>query len=105
MEKNVLNAAFWKKMLYVRKSLEPVAQVLQKIESDASRSISRIYNDMCRAKFAIKAIHGDDIRKYGPFWNAIDNQWNLLFHHPLHVAAYFLNPSYRYCPDFIMVWK
>ncbi|KAJ0113070.1 hypothetical protein Patl1_00793 [Pistacia atlantica] len=102
MEKNVLNATFWKKMQYVKKSLEPVAEVLQKIDSDASRSISCIYNDMCRAKFAIKAIHGDDVRKYGPFWNVIDNQWNLLFHHPLHVAAYFFNPSYRCHPDFIM---
>ncbi|KAJ0054584.1 hypothetical protein Pint_00777 [Pistacia integerrima] len=102
MEKNVLNATFWKKMQYVKKSLEPVAEVLQKIDSDASRSISCIYNDMCRAKFAIKAIHGDDVRKYGPFWNVIDNQWNLLFHHPLHVAAYFFNPSYRCRPDFIM---
>ncbi|XP_031280774.1 uncharacterized protein LOC116139240 isoform X1 [Pistacia vera] len=102
MVKNVLNATFWKKMQYVKKSLEPVAEVLQKIDSDASRSISCIYNDMCRAKFAIKAIHGDDVRKYGPFWNVIDNQWNLLFHHPLHVAAYFFNPSYRCLPDFIM---
>ncbi|KAK4848660.1 hypothetical protein QYF36_015794 [Acer negundo] len=87
---------------YARKSLEPIAQVLQKIESDESRSVSFIYNDMCQTKLAIKAIHGDDVRKYEPFWNVIDSQWNSLFHHPLHVAAYFLNPSYRYRPDFIL---
>lgn len=103
VEKLVLNITFWKKMRYMRKSLEPVAHVLQKIESDESRSMPFIYNDMYRAKLAIKAIHGDDARKYGPFWSVIDNHWNSLFHHPLYVAAYFLNPSYRYRPDFILV--
>ncbi|KAI9181329.1 hypothetical protein LWI28_013883 [Acer negundo] len=102
IEKIILNVTFWRKLQYARKSLEPIAQVLQKIESDESRSVSFIYNDMCQTKLAIKAIHGDDVRKYEPFWNVIDSQWNSLFHHPLHVAAYFLNPSYRYRPDFIL---
>ncbi|KAG6748346.1 hypothetical protein POTOM_048263 [Populus tomentosa] len=102
VEKIVLNSTFWKKIQYVIKSLEPVAHVLQKIDSDETQSIAHIYNDMCRAKHAIKAIHGDDARKYGPFWSVIENQWNSLFHHPLYVAAYFLNPSYRYRPDFLL---
>ncbi|KAJ6972758.1 uncharacterized protein [Populus alba] len=102
VDKIVLNSTFWKKIQYVIKSLEPVAHVLQKIDSDETQSIAHIYNDMCRAKHAIKAIHGDDARKYGPFWSVIENQWNSLFHHPLYVAAYFLNPSYRYRPDFLL---
>ncbi|XP_021664706.2 uncharacterized protein LOC110653401 [Hevea brasiliensis] len=102
VEKIVLSATFWKKMQYVKKSLEPIAQVLQKVDSDESQSMPFIYHDMYRAKLAIKAIHGDDARKYGPFWSVLDIHWNLLFHHPLYVAAYFLNPSYRYRPDFIM---
>jgi hypothetical protein len=103
VEKIVLNSTFWKKIQYVIKSLEPVALVLQKIDSDETQSIAHIYNDMCRAKHAIKAIHGDDARKYGPFWSVIENQWSSLFHHPLYVATYFLNPSYRYRPDFLLV--
>jgi len=103
VEKIVLNSTFWKKIQYVIKSLEPVALVLQKIDSDETQSIAHVYNDMCRAKHAIKAIHGDDARKYGPFWSVIENQWSSLFHHPLYVAAYFLNPSYRYRPDFLLV--
>ncbi|OMO82247.1 hypothetical protein COLO4_23146 [Corchorus olitorius] len=87
---------------YVKRSLEPVGEVLEKIGSDEIRSMPFIYNDMCRTKLAIKAIHGDDVRKYGPFWSVIDNNWSSLFHHPLYVAAYFLNPSYRYRPDFLM---
>ncbi|KAE8671240.1 HAT dimerization domain-containing protein isoform 2 [Hibiscus syriacus] len=60
---------------YVKKSLEPVAEVLQKIGSDKIRSMPFVYNDICRAKLAIKAIHGDDVRKYGPFLSVIDSNW------------------------------
>ncbi|GKV30458.1 hypothetical protein SLEP1_g39264 [Rubroshorea leprosula] len=102
VERIVLNVTFWKKMQYVKKSLEPVAEVLEKIVTDGSQSIPFIYNYMSRAKLAIKSIHGDDARRYGPFWSVIENNWNSLFHHPLYVAAYFLNPSYRYRPDFVM---
>ncbi|CAL5346764.1 unnamed protein product [Camellia sinensis] len=101
VEKIVLNATFWKKVQYVRKSVDPIMQLLQKINSDEILSIPYIYNDMYRAKLAIKTNHGDDARKYGHFWSVIDNHWNLLFHHPLYLAAYFLNPSYRYRPDFV----
>ncbi|KAF8387715.1 hypothetical protein HHK36_026369 [Tetracentron sinense] len=100
VEKIVLNATFWKKMQYVRKSVDPIMQVLQKVDSDESLSMPSIYNDMYRAKLAIKVIHSDDVRKYEPFWSIIDNHWNS-FHHPLFMAAYFLNPSYRYRPDFV----
>lgn len=101
VERTVLNPTFWKKMLFVRKSVEPIVEVLQKITSDESLSMPFIYNDMYRAKLAIKSNHGDNVRKYAPFWSVIDNHWNLLLHHPLYLAAYFLNPSYRYRPDFV----
>ncbi|KAJ6343817.1 hypothetical protein OIU76_005546 [Salix suchowensis] len=101
-EENVVQVITKNTIQYVIKSLEPVARVLQKIDSDETQSIAHIYNDMCRAKHAIKAIHGDDARKYGPFWSVIENQWSSSFHHPLYMAAYFLNPSYRYRPDFLL---
>ncbi|XXG80381.1 hypothetical protein AAC387_Pa09g1268 [Persea americana] len=101
VEKIVLNPTFWKKMQYVRKSVDPIVQVLQKVDTAEGLPMPSIYHDMYRAKLAIKAIHGDDERKYGPFWCVIANHWNSLFHHPLYMAAYFLNPSYRYRSDFI----
>ena len=75
-----------------KKSLEPIAEVLQKMESDESQSMSFIYDDMHGAKLAIKAIHGEDAQKYEPFWSVTDNHWNSLFLHPLW-----------YRPDFTMV--
>uniref|UniRef100_A0A2N9EIB1 BED-type domain-containing protein n=1 Tax=Fagus sylvatica TaxID=28930 RepID=A0A2N9EIB1_FAGSY len=103
VENIILNAAFWKKVHYVLKSVDPIMQVLQKIDNGESLSMPSIYNDMYRAKLAIKYIHGDDARKYEPFWNVIDYHWSSLFYHPLCMAAYFLNPSYGYRPDFMAI--
>ncbi|KAL0719306.1 hypothetical protein Bca4012_068630 [Brassica carinata] len=102
VEKTVSSAAFWKKVQYVLKSVEPVMEVFGMVGDGGDRlSLPYAYGFMCRAKMAIKSIHGDDARKYGPFWRVIDYHWNSLFHHPLYVAAYFFNPVYRYSPDFM----
>nr|XP_043629860.1 uncharacterized protein LOC122601155 [Erigeron canadensis] len=101
VEKIVMNATFWKKVQYVWRSVGPILEVLEKINGEDSLSMPYIYNDMYRAKLDIKSNHGDDARKYGNLWSIIDNHWNLTLCHPLYLAAYFLNPSYRYQPDFI----
>ncbi|XP_056854661.1 uncharacterized protein LOC108807688 [Raphanus sativus] len=102
VEKTVSSAAFWKKVQYVLKSVDPVMQVIRMVGHAGERlSLPYAYGYMCRAKMAIKSVHGDDARKYGPFWRVIDYHWNSLFHHPLYVAAYFFNPAYRYRSDFM----
>ncbi|XP_021756968.1 uncharacterized protein LOC110722047 isoform X1 [Chenopodium quinoa] len=98
--KIVLNASFWKKMQYVLKSVDPILHALHKVDINSNLSMPYVYSDIVRAKLAIKSIHGDDARKYGPFWNVIDSHLSSLFHHPLCVAAYSLNPAYRYRPDY-----
>ncbi|KAJ0238415.1 HAT dimerization domain-containing protein [Hirschfeldia incana] len=100
VEKTVSSAAFWKKVQYVLKSVDPVMQVIRMVGGERL-SLPYAYGYMCRAKMAIKSIHSDDARKYGPFWRVIDYHWNSLFHHPLYVAAYFFNPAYRYRSDFM----
>ncbi|RZC89167.1 hypothetical protein C5167_030855 [Papaver somniferum] len=99
VENIVLNPTFWKKMQFVKKSVEPILQVLQKLDTEERLPMASLYNDLYKAKHTIKSIHGDDIQKYGPYWGVIENHWNP-FHHPLYMAAYFLNPSCRYRPDF-----
>ncbi|XP_021751854.1 uncharacterized protein LOC110717460 isoform X1 [Chenopodium quinoa] len=100
VEKIVSNASFWKKMQYVLKSVHPILHALHKVDINSNLSMPYVYSDIVRAKLAIKSIHGDDARKYGPFWNVIDSHLSSLFHHPLCVAAYSLNPAYRYRPDY-----
>uniref|UniRef100_A0A803QYU5 BED-type domain-containing protein n=1 Tax=Cannabis sativa TaxID=3483 RepID=A0A803QYU5_CANSA len=101
VEKIVLNTGFWKKVHFVVKSVDPIMQVLQTVESGDSFSMPSIYYEMYRAKLAIKSFHGDDGSKYGPFLAVVENHWNSLFYHRLYMAAYFLNPAYRYQPDFV----
>ena len=103
VEKIVLNTTFWKKVHFVVKSVEPIMQVLQKVDSGDSLSMPSIYYEMYRAKLAIKSTHGDDPSKYGPFLDVVESHWNSLFYHPLYMAAHFLNPAYRYQPDFVAV--
>ncbi|XP_073028317.1 uncharacterized protein [Primulina eburnea] len=98
----VLDSLFWRKLQFVKRLVDPIIEVLQEINSDEKLSIPYIYNDMCSAKLAIKNNHNDDARKYETFWRLIDDQWSSLFHHPLYLAAYFLNPSFRYRADFIL---
>ncbi|CAM8993091.1 unnamed protein product [Rhodiola kirilowii] len=99
--KIVNSAPFWKKIHYVSKTVDPILRLLPKSNDVVTFSMASIYDDMYKAKLAIKSIHGDDECKYGPFWNIINNHWDSSFQHPLYLAAYFLNPSYRYRPDFM----
>lgn len=101
VEKVVMNSTFWKKVQYISKTVDPLLNVIKKVESSEALPMPFIYNDIYQAKLAIKAIHGDDKRKYSPFLNVIDSYWDSLFHQPLHLAAYFLNPSFRYRSDFM----
>ncbi|KAL0916506.1 hypothetical protein M5K25_014025 [Dendrobium thyrsiflorum] len=101
VEKVVMNSTFWKKMQYISKTVDPLLNVIKKAETREALPMPFIYNDICRVKLAIKAIHGEDERKYSPFLNVIDSYWESLFHQPLYLAAYFLNPSFRYRPDFM----
>ncbi|XP_038723293.1 uncharacterized protein LOC120015140 [Tripterygium wilfordii] len=102
VERIVLNATFWKKVQYIRKLVNPIIDVLLKVDNSENLSMPYLYSDLFRVKLSIKSIHGDDASKYGPFWSVIDDHWNSLFHHPLYRAAYYLNPSYRYRPDFVV---
>lgn len=103
VEKIIFNSTFWKKTHYVNKSVDPVIQMLTEVGSNCTLSMPSIYNSIYSAKLAMKAVHADSEQKYGPFWSVLNNHWNSVFHHPLYVAAYFLNPSYRYRPDFMAV--
>lgn len=96
----VSDAGFWKNLQVVRSSVDPIMQVLQKVESGDCLSVSSIYYDMSAVSLAIKSIYGDDEPNCEPIWDAIQNHLDSL-NHPVYVAAYFLNPSYRYRPDFM----
>ena len=59
-----------------------------------------IYEGMDRTKEAIKAKSVGVEDKYGPIWDIIDRRWQNQLHKPIHAAAYYLNPAYRFRDDF-----
>ncbi|XP_028069775.1 uncharacterized protein LOC114272301 [Camellia sinensis] len=59
-----------------------------------------IYEAMDRAKEEIQKNFNNVLRCYDPIWAIIDKRWETQLHHPLHAAAYFLNPQFHYSPNF-----
>ena len=59
-----------------------------------------IYEGMDRAKEVIRAKYVGVENKYGPIWDIIDRTWQNQLHKPIHTAAYYLNPAYRFREDF-----
>ncbi|XLT02965.1 hypothetical protein HN51_052316, partial [Arachis hypogaea] len=39
---------------------------------------------------------------YEPIWKIIDARWESQLHRSLHAATYYLNPHYRYEPNFMV---
>ncbi|KAL2514787.1 uncharacterized protein Fot_28758 [Forsythia ovata] len=44
----VLDSLFWRKVQYVRRLVDPIVEVLQKINGDESLSMPFIYNNICK---------------------------------------------------------
>ena len=59
-----------------------------------------IYECMDRAKKTIRAQYARVQEKCDPIWDIIDRRWQNQLHRPIHTAAYFLNPTFRFHPDF-----
>ncbi|CAL5438641.1 unnamed protein product [Camellia sinensis] len=60
----------------------PLIKVLRLVDSDEHPNLNNI------------------MRCYDPIWAIIDRRWETQLHHPLHAAAYFLNPQLHYSPNF-----
>jgi hypothetical protein len=59
-----------------------------------------IYEGMDRVKEAIRAKYVGVEDKYAPIWDIIDRRWQNQLHRPIHAAAYYLNPAFRFRDDF-----
>jgi hypothetical protein len=79
--------------------IEPLVSLLR-IADGEKPSLGYIYEGMDRAKEAIRAKYAGVEEKYAPLWEIIDRRWQNQLHRPIHAAAYYLNPAFRYRPDF-----
>jgi hypothetical protein len=78
---------------------EPLVALLRTADGEKP-SIGYIYEGMDRAKEAIRAQYAGVPEKYGPIWDIIDRRWQNQLHRPIHAAAFYLNPAYRFLPNF-----
>ena len=86
-------------LLHYMQISEPLVSLLRTVDGEKP-SIGYIYEGMDRAKEAIRAQYAGVSKKYGPIWDIIDRRWQNQLHRRIHAAAYYLNPAYRFLPDF-----
>ncbi|XP_012848004.1 PREDICTED: uncharacterized protein LOC105967965 [Erythranthe guttata] len=91
---------FWSAIQYCLMCTLPLVKVLRLVDGDSKPAMGYIYEVMGHAKEQIKKFFKDVKKMYEPIWEIIDLRWDLQLHRPLHAAAYYLNPSFHYSPDF-----
>ncbi|XP_057838277.2 uncharacterized protein LOC131048360 [Cryptomeria japonica] len=90
---------FWTPCAEIMQVTEPLVVLLRVVDGEKP-AMGYIYEGMDRAKEAIRSIYAGVEDKYRPIWDIIDRRWHNQLHRPIHAAAYYLNPSFRFRADF-----
>ncbi|XP_059078163.1 uncharacterized protein LOC131876717 [Cryptomeria japonica] len=90
---------FWIPCAEIVHVTEPLVVLLRVVDGEKP-AVGYIYEGMDRAKEAIRSIYAGVEDKYRPIWDIIDRRWHNQLHRPIHAAAYYLNPSFRFRADF-----
>ncbi|KAF7826965.1 SCAN domain-containing protein [Senna tora] len=100
VENVVLDNGFWKNIVTCLQAAAPLIKVLRLVDSDEKAAMGFIYEAMNCARERIKQNFNNVKKSYEPIWNIIDERWEAQLHRPLHAAAYYVNPHFRYSPSF-----
>lgn len=92
---------FWSKCDHVTMGTKPLLSVLQFLESEEKPSTGFIYDAFEKAKNSVMLAFNQKESVYLPYLKAIDHVLVKEFQSPLHVAAYYLNPSIFYSSTFL----
>lgn len=96
----VLDPQFWSSCGQILKVIDPLLTALQVADSNDRPSLGYIYDALDMAKKGIVSAFNNKELEYFPYLKVIDHIWGEELHNPLHAAAYFLNPSLFYSPNF-----
>jgi hypothetical protein len=91
----VVSHEFWHNVLYAINSFEPLVEVLRMMGS-GKPSMAYIYGELVNAKKEIAFRFGNKEEHYLPIWHYIDFRMDEYMKKPLHLAGYYLNPSFYY---------
>ncbi|KAF7832439.1 zf-BED domain-containing protein/DUF659 domain-containing protein/Dimer_Tnp_hAT domain-containing protein [Senna tora] len=100
VENCVLDNGFWKNIVTCLQAAAPLIKVLRLVDSDEKPAMGFIYEAMNCGRERIKQNFNNVKKSYEPIWNIIDERWEAQLHRPLHAAAYYVNPHFRYSPSF-----
>ncbi|XP_050940902.1 uncharacterized protein LOC127149443 [Cucumis melo] len=92
----ILLASFWTTIVFALKVSGPLVRVLRLVDGEKKPPMGYIYEAMDRAEEAIAKSFNNNEEKYKDIFAIIDRRWELQLHRPLHVAGYYLNPSFYY---------
>ncbi|CAN1216709.1 hypothetical protein LINPERPRIM_LOCUS738 [Linum perenne] len=87
-----LDSRFWTSVLTCLRAAMPLMKVLRLVDSDELPSMPFFV-------LGVEPSHGED-QKYQPVLNIIEKRWNDQMSHPLHYAAYWLNPKVHFGANF-----
>ncbi|RVW36785.1 hypothetical protein CK203_113959 [Vitis vinifera] len=91
IEKLMFDHPYWDRMKHVVSYFEPLYMVLRIIDSEVVPTMPFVYELMQVMKENLnRQLVGDWIFKI------LKDRWEKTLKHPLHVAAYFLNPRFQY---------
>lgn len=97
----VLDLQFWESCAKIIKVSKPLITVLNLLDSRERPSMGYLYDSMEKAKKEISSAFDNKESDYLPYLEVIGHALDEL-HNPLHAAAYYLNPSTYFNPNFSM---
>lgn len=90
----ISNQSFWSTCTLVTRLTDPLLRLVRIVRSERRPSMGYVFAGMYRVKEIIKR---ELFKKnHLPYWNIIDQRWEHLQRHPLHVAGFYLNPKFFY---------
>ncbi|XP_077242394.1 uncharacterized protein LOC143882892 [Tasmannia lanceolata] len=89
----VSSPTFWQNCKTIVDILEPIVRVLRMVYGDKKPTMGSMYHAIELMKGAVQTTATQSFQGYHKI---IDTRWKNMLLHPLHSAAYYLNPKYQY---------
>ncbi|XP_025791236.1 uncharacterized protein LOC112872366 [Panicum hallii] len=93
--KVIRSESFWKNVDIAVNFIEPIANVLRRMDSDIP-AMGFFHGLMVEAKKEISERFDNDESRFKVVWDIIDKRWDNKLKTPLHLAGYYLNPYFGY---------
>ncbi|XP_026410085.1 uncharacterized protein LOC113305216 [Papaver somniferum] len=94
--KIVTNSKFWEDFDYSCRVLKPLVKVVRLVDIERKPTMPSFYEAMRIARDQLEKNLSEDNDTWDIVKAVFDKRWKNNFNHPLHCAAYYLNPSIFY---------